>query len=415
MKIAVIGSGIAGLGAAWLLSRQHQVVLFEKESRLGGHTHTHKVVQAGREYAIDSGFIVHNPMNYPLLTRMFAELGIASQPTTMGFSVQDARSGLEYNATSLNAMFCQRRNLLSPKFLRMVREILRFYRECSALLHDTDPGPGPSLGDYLQANGYSRLFIENHLIPMASALWSSPATKILDFPAKYLVRFMDNHHMLQVDQRPEWRVVSGGSSRYIEALEREWTVNTRLATPVRSVRREPGRVLIDSGAGDEDFDQAVFACHSDQALALLTDASDDEREILGAITYQDNETVLHTDARILPKRRKAWAAWNAYIPATPGGECTVSYCMNLLQSIASPEPFVVTLNRTADIAADKIIATMRYRHPVYTHASVAAQGRRERINGVKRSWFAGAYWGFGFHEDGLRSGVDVAHALGVSW
>ncbi len=413
MKIAVIGSGIAGLGAAWLLSRHHEVVLFEKDTRLGGHTHTHRVSQAGRDYSIDSGFIVHNPMNYPLLTKLFAELGVASQPTTMGFSVQDARNGLEYNATNLNAMFCQRSNLLSPKFLRMVREILRFYRECSALLDET--GDGPTLGDYLSANGYSRLFIEDHLIPMASALWSSPSAQVLDFPAKYLVRFMDNHHMLQVDQRPEWRVVTGGSSTYIGAIEKDWIVQVRLGSPARRITRDDHGVSVTTDQGEDLFDQVVLACHSDQALALLADASDLERDVLGAITYQDNETVLHTDARILPKRRKAWAAWNAFIPNAPDANCTVSYCMNLLQSLDSPEPFVVTLNRTADIAPEKIIATMNYQHPVYTHASVAAQARRPQINGVNRTWFAGAYWGFGFHEDGLRSGVEVARALGAAW
>jgi uncharacterized protein len=413
MKIAVIGSGIAGLGAAWLLSRSHEVVLFEKQDRLGGHTHTHRVVQAGREYSVDTGFIVHNPMNYPLLTRLFADIGVASQATTMGFSVQDARTGLEYNATNLNAMFCQRSNLLSPRFLRMVREILRFYRECGALLESADDGP--TLGDYLRVNGYSRLFIEDHLIPMASALWSSPSATILDFPAKYLVRFMDNHHMLQVDRRPQWRVVTGGSSTYIAALEKHWNAQVRLASPVQRVRRDADGATVTTKGGDEHFDQVVLACHSDQALALLADASDNERAILGAITYQENETVLHTDVRILPKRRKAWAAWNAYIPATPGADCTVSYCMNLLQSIDSPEPFVVSLNRTADIAPEKILASMRYHHPVYTHASVAAQARRGEINGANHTWFAGAYWGFGFHEDGLRSGVDVARALGAAW
>jgi predicted NAD/FAD-binding protein len=413
MKIAVIGSGIAGLGAAWLLSRQHEVVLFEKESRLGGHTDTHRVVQSGREYAIDSGFIVYNPINYPLLTRLFDELGVASQPTTMGFSVQDARSGLEYNATNLNAMFCQRSNLLSPKFIRMVREILRFYRECGALLEQSDDGP--TLGDYLREHRYSTLFIEDHLIPMASALWSSPSAQVLDFPAKYLVRFMANHRMLQVDDRPQWRVVQGGSSNYIAAMEKTWGVSVRLDCPARAVRRDGDAIHVTSKIGEEAFDQVVLACHSDQALALLSDPSEAERAILGAIGYQENETVLHTDARILPRRRAAWAAWNAYIPERPGADCTVSYCMNLLQSLQSPEPFIVSLNRTADIAADKILARRRYQHPVYTHASVAAQAQRERINGVGRTWYAGAYWGFGFHEDGLRSGVEVARALGVSW
>ncbi len=413
MKIAVVGSGIAGLGAAWLLSREHEVVLFEAQDRLGGHTHTHRVVQAGREYSVDTGFIVFNRDNYPLLTRMFDELGVASQPTEMSFSVQDARSDLEYNATSLDGLFCQRRNLVSPRFWGMVRDILRFYREAPALL--ALAGDGPSLGDYLAQGGYSPMFIEDHLVPMASALWSSPSAGVMDFPAKYLARFMDNHRMLQVQGRPGWRVVTGGSSSYLRALQAQWAVQVRLASAVRGIRRGADAVAVQTDAGEENFDQVVLACHSDQALALLADPSASETQVLGAMPYQTNDTVLHTDARLLPTRRKAWAAWSAYVPAQQGAPCTVSYCMNLLQGIESPEPFVVTLNRSQDIDPAKVIARMRYEHPVYSHASVAAQGRRGEINGVNRTWYAGAYWGFGFHEDGLRSGVDVARALGVPW
>jgi uncharacterized protein len=414
MKIAVIGSGISGLGCAWLLSRENEVVLFEKESRLGGHTHTHAVHHEGRDFQIDTGFIVFNPSNYPLLTKLFAELGVASQPTTMGFSVQNANSGLEYNATNLNAMFCQRKNLLSPTFIRMVRDIVRFYKECPALL--SLPDDGPSLADYLKQNRYSDLFIHDHLVPMACALWSSPSESIADFPAKYLVQFMNNHHMLQVNDRPQWRVVQGGSSSYIRALEKIWPVQVRLNDPVQRVTRHGDGVSIKSNSGGEElFDQVVFACHSDSALNMLSDASNAECDILGALTYQENETVLHTDARLLPKNKKAWAAWNAYIPRDSQQACTVSYCMNLLQSVESREPFIVTLNRTADIMPEKIIAKMSYQHPVYTHASVKAQTRRDEINGQRNTWFAGAYWGFGFHEDGLRSGVEVARALGIQW
>ena len=413
MKIAVVGSGIAGLGAAWLLSREHEVVLFERESRLGGHTHTHAVEQGGCTYRVDTGFIVFNPGNYPLLTKHFDELGVPSQPTTMSFSVHDAGNGLEYNATDLDGLFCQRRNLVSPRFWRMVREITRFYRDAPALL--ADAGPGPTLGSYLHERGYSELFVRDHLVPMASALWSSPSETILDFPAKYLVRFMDNHHMLQVRDRPMWRVVCGGSSRYIEAMQKSWKVQVRLSSPVREVRRDAAGVELATDRGSERFDQVVLACHSDQALAMLADPSPAEREVLGAIHYQTNETVLHTDASLLPGRRKAWAAWNAYVPKAPGAPCTVSYCMNHLQSLDSPEPFVVTLGRGQAIDPGKVLARMQYQHPVYTHASVAAQGRRGEINGGNRTWFAGAYWGFGFHEDGLRSGVEVARALGVTW
>ena len=413
MRIAVIGSGIGGLSAAWLLSRRHEVVLYEANDYLGGHTDTHRVEVDGRTLDVDTGFIVHNPSNYPLLTRLFDELGVASQPTTMGFSVQDARSGLEYNATSLDALFCQRRNLASPRFWGMLRDLVRFYREAPALL-DLD-GPGPTLGEYLDAHGHGAAFRDQHLVPMASALWSSPSEEVLDFPAKYLVQFMANHHMLQLAGRPQWRVVRGGSRRYVEAMATRWDVQVRLSTPVRGITRDADGASVRCDAGSERFDQVVLACHGDQALALLDDASDGEREILGAITYQPNDTVLHTDASLLPRDRKAWAAWNAHLPADPAQACTVSYCMHLLQSLPGDTPLVVTLNRTEAIDPARILRRRSYRHPVYNHASVAAQARRHEIQGVNRTWFAGAYWGWGFHEDGMRSGVEVARALGVDW
>jgi uncharacterized protein len=413
MKIAVVGSGIAGMGAAWLLSHSHEVVLFEAAGRLGGHTQTHQIERGGQSYAIDSGFIVFNPPGYPLLTRMFETLGVESQPTTMSFSVQHEGSGLEYNAGTLNGLFCQRRNLVSPRFLSMVRDILRFYREAPALLDGE--ATGPTLGEYLAKHRYSRAFAEDHLLPMASALWSSPTRELADFPARYLVQFMANHRMLQVDKRPQWQVVRGGSARYIEALQRTWQAEVRLDCAARGVARDAQGVAVSSRAGVERFDAVVMACHGDDALALLEDASDAERDVLGAIRYQSNETVLHTDASLLPRDRRAWAAWNAHVPAEPGGNCTVSYCMNLLQSVQSAEPFVVTLNRSEAIDPHKVIARMHYRHPQYTAASVAAQRRRGEISGQRHTWYAGAYWGWGFHEDGLRSAVDVAQALGVQW
>lgn len=413
MRIAVIGSGIAGLVCAWLLSRQHEVVLFERESRLGGHTHTHDVERFGQRYRIDSGFIVHNPDHYPLLSRLFAEMGVATQPTRMSFSVRDDRTGLEYNAENLDTLFCQRRNLVSPAFWRMVRDIARFYREAPALLQA--PDDGPCLGDYLDQQRYSRLFIEGHLLPMASALWSSPQAQVRAFPAKYLVAFMANHQMLQINQRPTWRVVTGGSDRYVQALSSNWPVQVRLSHAVHSVQRNSASVNIRSTHGEDSFDQVVLACHSDQALALLADASEAEQAVLGAIAYQHNDVVLHTDASLLPTRRKAWAAWNARVAKDESATCSVSYCMNVLQSIQSPEPFVVSLNSAAAIDPQRVIARMRYQHPVYSHASVAAQRQRGHINGPNRTWYCGAYWGFGFHEDGIRSGVEVANALGVPW
>lgn len=413
MRIAVIGSGIAGLGAAWLLSRQHEVVLFEADDRLGGHVHSHEVEQAGQRYAVDSGFIVFNPANYPLLSRLLADLGVESQPTTMSFSVRNERSGLEYNAGNLAGLFCQKRNLASPRFWGMLRDLKRFYREAPALLARSDAGP--DLGDWLTERGYGDAFIDEHLLPMVCALWSSPAHQALHFPAKYLARFMANHHMLQIAGRPEWRVVRGGSASYVRALTANWAVTVRTGCAVRRVRRQTRGIEVTHAEGSEVFDQVVLACHSDQALALLDQPNTAERSVLGAIRYQANDTVLHTDARLLPRDRRAWAAWNAYVPAQESGRCTVSYCMNLLQSLQSPEPFVVTLGRDAEIDPSKVLARMRYAHPVYSRDSVAAQSRRDEINGVDRIWYAGAYWGWGFHEDGLRSAVDVAREFGVAW
>ena len=413
MRIAVVGAGIAGLGATWLLSREHEVVLFEAAGRLGGHTHTHDVILGGERYAVDSGFIVFNPPNYPHLTRLFTELGVESQPTTMSFSVRNEGNDLEYNAGDLAGLFCQKRNLVSPRFWGMLLDLRRFYREAPALL--AMPGDGPDLGDYLVEHGYGAAFVDDHLLPMVCALWSSPSRQAMRFPAKYLVQFMANHHMLQISDRPQWRVVRGGSSSYVRAMAATWRASVRLGATVNEVRRTPDAVEVVSADAVERFDQVVLACHSDQALALLHAPTDTEREILGAIGYQSNDTVLHTDARVLPRDRRAWAAWNALVPAQDGGECTVSYCMNLLQSLRAPEPLVVTLNRTEAIDPSKILARMRYHHPVYTRASVAAQARRGEINGRDRLWYAGAYWGWGFHEDGLRSAVEVAAGLGVRW
>lgn len=406
MRIAVVGSGIAGLASAWLLSRRHDVTLFEASGRPGGHTHTHDVRVNGREYAVDTGFIVHNREHYPLLSALFDELAVATKPTTMSFSVRNAASGLEYNAATLNTLFCQRRNLVSPRFLGMIRDLTRFYREAPALLDEA--GEGPSLGEYLERGRYGAAFRDEHLVPMACALWSSPSQAILGFPAKYLVHFMANHHMLTLSGRPEWRVVTGGSRTYVEAMRARWSVTERLNTPVLGVRRHDDSVDVECAEGVESFDEVVLACHSDQALALLDDADGVERSVLGAMTYQANETVLHTDTTLLPRSRKAWAAWNAYIPSEPDTACTVSYCMNLLQGIDAPETFVVTLNRTNAIDPHAILRRMTYHHPVYTHASVAAQQRKAEIQGHRRTWFAGAYWGWGFHEDGMRSAVELA-------
>jgi predicted NAD/FAD-binding protein len=409
MKIAVIGSGISGISAAWALSKQHQVCLFEKDMRLGGHTHTHTLQIDGRDYRIDSGFIVHNSANYPLFSAFLAELGVARKTTEMSFAVYNKALGLYYNARDLGTLFVQKRNLLSFEFWRMLWQIKRFYRECPALL--TSNQDGPSLGEYLSENGYSRYFVDNHLIPMASALWSSPSQKILDFPAKYLVAFMANHHMLQVSGRPLWRVLENGSSSYIDAVTARWNVQVVTNAAIDAVRRYESHVELISGNRSEVFDQVVFACHSNQALHLLAEPSHAEREILGAIRYQENETILHSDASVLPPNPRAWAAWNADIPDHADTPCTVSYCMNILQGLDSPQTFIVSLNQREKIDPSRIHAVMNYQHPVYDHAMVKAQARRHELQGQQRTWYCGAYWGFGFHEDGFRSGLDVAKAI----
>lgn len=413
MRIAVVGSGISGLVSAWLLSREHSVVLFEAQDYFGGHTHTHEIEVDDGRVAVDSGFIVYNERHYPLLTRLFSELGVASQPTTMSFSVRNDATGLQYNASSLNGLFCQRRNLLSPRFLRMWADLFRFYREAPAALSRLDSNV--TLEEFLTEGGYGSAFAGDHLLPMTSALWSCPSREALSFPARHLLQFMANHQMLQVSGRAPWCVVRGGSASYVRALRSGWPVEERRATPVVAIRRSNVGVLVRTEHHWDLFDQIVLACHSDQALRLLQDPSDQEAQILGAIGYQANDAVLHSDARVLPSKRSAWAAWNAYIPPEDAGSCTVSYCMNLLQGLEVSVPLIVSLNQTERIEPSSIIRRMRYEHPVFNTAAIAAQARKSEIQGVRRTWYAGAYWGWGFHEDGIRSAVNVANGLGVQW
>jgi predicted NAD/FAD-binding protein len=403
VKIAVIGAGIAGNVAAWHLCRRHEVTVFEAGSHVGGHTHTHEVEQDGRHYAVDTGFIVYNDWTYPNFVRLLEDLGVASQDSSMSFSVRDERSGLEYNGTSLNGLFAQRANVLRPSFLRMLRDIVRFNREAPGLLAQTKE---PALGEYLRAERYGRHFIEHYLIPMGAAIWSTDPALMLAFPARYFVRFLHNHGMLSVNARPQWRVIQGGSARYVEKLTAPFRDRIRLNAPIAWVRRMPGHVLIKPCEGEiARFDAVFLACHSDQALALLRDATAAEREVLGAIGYQRNEAVLHTDTALMPRSRRAWAAWNYHLPDGPRHGATLTYNMNILQSLDAPRPFLVTLNRSDAIDERHVIRRIAYDHPLYTPAAVAAQARHHEINGVQRTWFCGAYWGFGFHEDGVVSAL----------
>lgn len=409
MKIAIIGSGIAGNVAAYHLHREHDITVYEAADHIGGHTHTHSISLDEEHHQIDTGFIVFNDWTYPNFVSLLNELGVPSQDSHMSFSVRNERTDIEYNGTSLNTLYTQRLNLLSPSFHRMVRDILRFNREAPKLIESH--GPELTLGDYLESGCYSQQFIEDYLIPMGAAIWSTDPDLMLRFPARYFVQFFKNHGMLSVDQRPQWRVISGGSASYVEKLAAPFRHRIRLNSPVEIVRRSQHSVIIKArNTEPERYDQVFFACHSDQALKLLADASTLEREVLGAICYQENEVVLHTDSSMLPRRQLAWAAWNYNISAAQIGtvqRVALTYNMNILQGLQSRHTFCVTLNRTNEIDERCIIKRLTYHHPLYTPAGVAVQQRQHEINGVNRSYFCGAYWGFGFHEDGVVSALNA--------
>jgi predicted NAD/FAD-binding protein len=401
MRVAVIGSGIAGNVAARRLYREHEVTLFEAGSHAGGHSDTHDVTVGGRRIAVDTGFIVYNDRTYPRFTALLGELGVATQESSMSFSVRDEASGLEYNGTSLNALFAQRRNLLRPSFLGMVRDILRFNREAPAVL---EAGGGEmTLGELLDRGRYGRAFREHYLVPMGAAIWSTSPAAMLGFPARFFVRFLHNHGMLTVDQRPTWRTIRGGSRQYVDRLVAPFRRRVRLDTPVEWIRRYSGFVVVKPRGHDaEHFDAVFLACHSDQALSLLADADGLEREVLSAIPYQRNEAVLHTDQRLLPRRRLAQAAWNYHVPSDDG-PVAVTYDMNVLQRLGSPEPLLVTLNRGDAIDPERVLKRITYHHPLFTPASVAAQARQRELNGARRTYYCGAWWRNGFHEDGVAS------------
>ena len=405
MRIAIIGSGIAGNVVAHGLHRNHDITVFEAAGHIGGHTHTHAIELNGDRHAIDTGFIVFNDWTYPNFIALLTELGVESQASAMSFSVRNEASGLEYSGTTLNTLFAQRRNLLRPSFHRMIRDILRFNREAPRLL---EGGAEIALGDYLREHAYSRQFVDNYLVPMGSAIWSTDPARMLAFPARYFVRFFHNHGMLSVDARPQWRAIRGGSARYVDKLVAPFRSRIRLNTPVDTVRRMPDRVMVKArGAEAERFDQVFFACHADQALRLLADATPLEREVLGAIPYQENEAVLHTDTALLPRARRAWAAWNYHVQREARARVALTYNMNILQSLESRETFCVTLNRSEAVDPAKVIKRLVYHHPLYTPAGVAAQQRQVEVNGAHRTYFCGAYWRFGFHEDGVVSAIDA--------
>jgi predicted NAD/FAD-binding protein len=420
VRLAIIGGGIAGLTAALQLDSIHDVTIFEAGARVGGHTNTVTLELPGETHYVDTGFIVHNRRNYPVFCAMLDDLGVATQPGDMSFSVSSERSGLEYAGTGPGGLFTQRRNLVSPEFWSLLAQIARFGWIGRTLLAEP-PRSSPrsavefdvTLDDFLAEHRFSSRFVDEYLVPLGSSIWSANPRTFGQFPVRALLRFMDNHGLLTMLDRPEWRTVCGGSQQYVAAVLRRFTGQVRLAAPVDKVRRDGSGAELLSAGGPERFDGVVLAVHSDQALALLSDPTDAEREVLGAIPYQRNVAVLHTDASLLPRSRRAWAAWNYHQPGTPGSLPTVTYWMNRLQDLQSSEQILVTLNREDEIDPAKVHGRFEYHHPVYSREGFAAQLRFDEINGGNATWFCGAWWGYGFHEDGAASGLRVARALGA--
>lgn len=413
MKVAVIGSGIAGLVVARGLAREHELTVYEAADWIGGHTHTLDVPGVdGRPVAVDTGFIVFNRRTYPRFCALLAELGLEGQPSDMGFSVHCERTGLEYCGRNWNGLLARRTNALDPRFWRMLLDLVRFYREAPRTL--AGPDDGRTLGEFLRAGRYARPFVEQHLAPMASAVWSAKRADLDAFPLRFLVQFFENHGFLTVEGRPQWLVVPGGSRSYVERLVAPFRGRIRLSTPVARVTREADGVRVRTASGAEErFDRVVLATHGDQALRLLADARPREREVLAAFTTQANDVVLHTDARVMPRRRRAWSSWNYHLARTPAELPTVTYWMNGLQKLAGPRDWFVTLNRTDELDPARILARFTYRHPLTTRASCAAQARHAEIDGQDGVHFCGAYWRFGFHEDGVWSGERVLARLGA--
>ena len=413
MKIAIIGTGISGLTAAYLLNRKHDISVFEAGDTIGGHTATVDIqMPDGEKLAIDTGFIVYNEWTYPNFIKLLTQLGISGQKTEMSFSVHDDRSGLEYGGNNLNTLFTQRSNVLKPSFLRMVRDILRFNKASIADLESGLISPEMTLGEYLNSNHYSLEFIAHYLVPMGAAIWSASTQVMLEFPLLFFVRFLKNHGLLSISERPQWYVIPGGSREYLKPLTHSFADRIRVSTPVTGIRRDSEGVTLTTVRGDEQFDAVVIASHSDQALAMLQDASKAETDILSAIPYQANDVVLHTDTRLLPDHQRAWSSWNYHLTAEEQSHAVLTYDMNILQGLQSAHTFCVTLNHTAAIDPAKILRRFSYSHPVFTLAGMQAQQRWKDINGVNNTWFCGAYWRNGFHEDGVTSALRVTEALG---
>jgi predicted NAD/FAD-binding protein len=405
VKIAIIGTGIAGNVVAYKLRAEHDITVFESSAYVGGHTNTVDVYDNDRHLAVDTGFIVFNDRTYPNFIRLLDEIGQESQPSEMSFSVQAEEAGIEYSGSSIDALFAQRSNIIRPAFYRMIRDILRFNKTAMPNIHNVSDSQ--TLGDYLHENGYSHEFVDQYLVPMAAAIWSAEPVSVLDMPVKFLLRFFANHGLLQTTDRPVWRVIKDGSRQYVKKLVAGHRDRIRLNSPVQSIRRVDDRIAVQSASGGKEFFDYVFiACHSDQALSLIGDASPAERDVLGAMRFQPNEAVLHTDVSLMPNRRRAWAAWNYHVPQNMNRHVAVTYNLNILQGLRADNQYMVTLNNDRHIDPEKIIRRFQYEHPIYSRESVIAQQQQSDLN-CERTFFCGAYWRSGFHEDGVVSALNA--------
>jgi uncharacterized protein len=412
-RVAVVGSGISGLSAAWLLSGKLSVTLYESEPRLGGHSNTIMVPTKNGVLPVDTGFIVYNERNYPNLVALFKEIGVSTSSSNMSFAASLDGGKLEYSGSGLNGLIGQRGNVVRPRFLRMMRDIVRFYGEAPALLLRADLH-GVSLGEYLDRNGYAPAFIEDHLLPMGAAIWSTTAREMRAYPLLAFVRFFASHGLLSLADRPKWRTVRGGSHEYVQRLSANFVEGVRLGAEVKSICRENSRVAITDMAGNADsFTDVVIATHADQALALLADADHDERELLGAFRYTKNVALLHSDENLMPKRKRVWSSWN-YIGESRNENAQplcVTYWMNRLQNLDMRHPLFVTLNPTREVAPSKVVGRYSYTHPLFDQRALDAQQQLWRLQGRRNTWFCGAYFGFGFHEDGLQAGLAAAESV----
>ncbi|MGQ4275772.1 NAD(P)/FAD-dependent oxidoreductase [Pseudidiomarina sp. E22-M8] len=425
MRIAVIGSGISGMTCAHFLNDQHDVQLYEKNEYIGGHTRTVDVEVQGITFAIDTGFIVFNDRTYPNFRALMNKVGVAWRDTEMSFSVRDPASGLEYNGNSINTLFAQRSNLFSPSFYRLINGILKFNKSAKAAHERLERPVNQTLGDFLREQNLPKAVADYYLLPMVAAIWSASIDEAADFPLDFFLRFFENHGLLNVADRPQWATICGGSSAYIEPLIGDLIradsvhVSADIKTVHRRLEGRDGAVTLEFSSGEmRDFDEVIIASHSDQALVLLAQPSAAEQQVLGAIPYQDNDVVLHTDIRLLPRERRAWASWNYLLHSSYDARqrpSSVTYNMNILQGIQAPETFCVTLNNTDAIHPERILRRFTYAHPVYSLASMQARAKRETICGQQHTHYCGAYWYNGFHEDGVRSALDVVRRLGVKW